>query len=100
MKVTAQTGLISAEDEPDIALHLQEETLLEQALQEDNEASVEMPTGKIQELPPPLPTQREARRYLFPNAFEHSQKVEIDGLFEVRCFTVDEKDTRTKRLER
>ena len=54
LKNTAQTSLISEEDELDIALHVEEENTLEQALQVDIEASVEMPTGKMQDLPPPL----------------------------------------------
>ena len=61
-KNTAQTSLISEEDELDIALHVEEENTLEQALQVDIEASVEMPTGKMQDLPPPPTTQDEVRR--------------------------------------
>ena len=92
-KNTAQTSLISEEDELDIALHVEEENTLEQALQVDIEASVEMPTGKMQDLPPPPTTQEEVRRSPFRKAFEHSQKVEINGLLTVGCFkVVDEKD--------
>ena len=46
-KNTAQTSLISEEDELDIALHVEGENTLEQALQVDIEASIEMPTGKM-----------------------------------------------------
>ena len=91
-KNTAQTSLISEEDELDIALHVEEENTLEQALQVDIEASVEMPTGKMQDLPPPSTTQEEVRRSPFRKAFEHSQKVELNGLLAVGCFKViDEK---------
>ena len=58
-KNTAQTSLISEEDELNIALHVEEENTLEQALQVDIEASIEMPTGKMQDLPPPRTTQAE-----------------------------------------
>ena len=92
-KNTAQTSLISEEGELDIALHVEEVNTLEQALQVDIEASVEMPTGKMQDLPPPPTTQEEVRRSPFRKAFEHSQKVELNGLLAVGCFkVVDEKD--------
>ena len=92
-KNTAQTGQVSAEDELDIALHVKEENILEQALQVDIETSVEMPTEKIQDLPSPPTTQEEIRRSPFRKAFEHSQKVDLNGLLDVRCFkvVVDEK---------
>ena len=61
-KNTAQTSPISEEDELDIALHVEEENTLEQALQVDIEASVEIPTGKMQDLPPPPTAQEELRR--------------------------------------
>ena len=92
-KNTAQTRLISEEDELDIALHVEEENTLEQTLQVDVGASVEMPTGKMQDLPPPPTTQEEVRRSPFRKAFKHSQKVQLNGLLAVRCFkVVDEKD--------
>ena len=66
---------------------------MEQALQVDIEASVEMPTGKMQDLLPPPTTQEEVRRSLFRKAFEHSQKVALNGVLAVGCFeVVDEKD--------
>ena len=66
---------------------------MEQALQVDIEASVEMPTGKMLDLPPPPTTQEEVRRSLFCKAFEHSKKVELNGLLAVGCFkVVDKKD--------
>ena len=93
-KNTAQTSLVSEEDELDIALHVEEENTLEQALQVDIEASVEMSTGKMQDLPPPPTMQEEVRRSPFRKAFEHSQKVELNGLLAVRCLrVVDDKDT-------
>ena len=92
-KNTVQTSLISEEDELDMALHVEGENTLEQALQEDIEASVEMPTGKMQGLTPPPTTQEEVRRSTFRKAFEHSQKVELNGLLVVGWFkVVDEKD--------
>ena len=72
-KNTAQTGLVSVEDELDISLHTEEENTLEQALQVDIEASVEMPTAKMQDLPRPPTTQEGVRRSLFCKAFEHSR---------------------------
>ena len=56
---------------------------MEQALQVDIEAFVEMPTGKMQDLPPPPTTQEEVRRSPFRKAFEHSQKVELNGMLAV-----------------
>ena len=51
-----------------------------------------MPTGKMQDLPPPPKTQEEVCRSPFRNAFEHSQTVELNGLLDVGCFrVVDEK---------
>ena len=92
-KNTAQTSLVSEEDELDIALHVEEKNTLEQALQVDIETSVKMPTGKMQDLPPPLTTQEEVHRSPFRQAFEHSQKVELDGLLTVGSFkVVDNKD--------
>ena len=92
-KNTAQTGLIYEENELDIALRVEEDNTLEQAIQVGIEASVEMPTGKMQDLSPPPTTQEELRRSLFRKAFEHSQKVELNGLLNVRCFkVVDEKN--------
>ena len=70
------------EDEVDITMYVEEENTLEQALQVDIEASVDIPTGKIQDLPPPPKTQEEVRRSPFRKAFEHSQKVELNGLLD------------------
>ena len=93
-KNIVQTSLISEEDELDIALHVEKKNTLEQVLQVDIEASVEMPTGKMQDLSPPPTTQEEVRRSPFCKAFEHSQKVELNELLAVGCFKiVDESDT-------
>ena len=67
---------------------------MEQALQVDIETSVEIPTGKMQDLSPPPKTQEYVRRSPFCKAFEHSQKVELNELLAVGCFKiVDENDT-------
>ena len=81
------------EDKLDIALRVEEENTLEQALQVNIEASVEMPTGKMQDLLPPPTTQEEVRRSPSRKAFERSQKVELNGFLDVGCSRVmDEKD--------
>ena len=74
------------EDELDISLHVEKENTLEQALQVDIEASVEMPFGKMQYFPPPPTTEKEVRRSPFCKAFEHAQKVEVNGLLDVGWF--------------
>ena len=70
-------------DELDIALHVEEKNTLEQALQVDIEASVEMPTGKMQDLPPPPTTQKKVRRSPFLKAFDYSRNIELNGLLAV-----------------
>ena len=80
------------ENELDTALHIEGENALEQALQVDFEASVEMPTGKMQDLQPPPTAQEEVHRSSFRKMFQHSEKVELNGLLDVGCFqAVDEK---------
>ena len=74
------------EDELDIALHVEEKNTLEQALLVNIKASVGMPTGKMHDLPPPQTTQEEVRRSSTRKAFEHSQKVALNGLLDVGCF--------------
>ena len=92
-KNTAQTSLVSEKDELDTALHVEGENTFEQTLQVEIEASVEMPTGKMQDLPPPPTTQEEVSRSPFHKAFEHSQKVGLNELLAVGCFkVVDERD--------
>ena len=75
-------------DELDITLHVEEDNTLEQTLQVDIETLVKMPIGRIEHLPPPPPTQQEVRRSPFRKAFEHLQKVELNGLLGVGCFKV------------
>ena len=71
---------------------------MEQTLQVDIEASVEMPVGKMQDLPPPPTMQEEVRQSPLRKAYEHSQKVELNVLLAVECFkVVDEKDVSKGR---
>ena len=98
LRNTARTGLVSVEDKLDIALHVEEKNTSEQALQVDIEASVEIPTGKKQDLPLPPTTQEKVRRLPFWKAFEHSLKVELNGLLDAGCFkVVYEKDVPKAR---
>ena len=81
------------ENELDTALHIEEVNTLEQALQVDFKASVEMPTGKMQDLQSPPTAQEEMHRSPFRKMFQPSEKVELNGLLDVGCFqVVDEKD--------
>ena len=75
---------MSLEDELEIAQAVEEEAMLEEAYVADAGVSIEMPTGKIQDLPPPPTTQAELLRSPFRKAFELSQRVE--GLLDVGCF--------------
>ena len=79
---------MSVEDELNIALCVEEEAILEDAFMVDREASVEMPSGKVKDLPPPPTTQAEIERSPFRKAFEYLQKVELNGLLGVGCFKV------------
>ena len=65
-------GLMSVEDELKIALCVEEEATLEDTFMVDREASVEMPSGKVKDLPPPPTTQAEVERSPFRKAFETS----------------------------
>ena len=56
---TDAQGLESLEDELGIAQAVEEEAMLEEAYLADAGVSIEMPTGKIQDLPPPPTTQVE-----------------------------------------
>ena len=81
------------ENELDTALHIEEVNTLEQALQMDFEASVEMPPGKMQDLQSPPTAREEVHRSPFHKLFQPSEKVELNGLLDVGCFkVVDEKD--------
>ena len=68
---------MSLEDELDIAPAVEEEAMLEDAYMADAKVSIEMLTGKNQDLPPPPTTQAELLRSPFRKAFELSQRVEI-----------------------
>ena len=50
---------MSIENKLEIAMCVEDEAVLEKALQADIEASVEMPSGKIKDLPPPPLNQKE-----------------------------------------
>ena len=81
------------ENELDTALHIEEVNTLEHAQQVDFEASVEMPTGKMQDLQSPPTAQEEMHRSPIRKMFRPSEKVELNGLLDVGCFqVVDEKD--------
>ena len=84
----ALLGLMSVEDELKITLCIEEEAILEDAFVVDREASVEIPSGKIKDLPPPPTTQAGVERSPFREAFEYSQKVELNGLLGVGCCKV------------
>ena len=77
---------MSVEDDLKIALCVEEEAILEDAFMVDREASVEMPSENVKDLPPPPTTQAEVERSPFSKVFEYFQKVELDGLLSVRCF--------------
>ena len=89
------------EDELEIAQAVKEEARLEEAYVADAGMSIEMPTGKIQDLPPPPTTQAESLRSPFRKAFELSQRVEIEGLLDVGCFApVDGEKIHKAKAER
>ena len=60
--------------------------MFEEEYVRDARVSIEMPTGKNQDLPPPPTTQAELLRAPFRKAFELSQCVEIEDLLDVGCF--------------
>ena len=60
--------------------------MLEEAYVADAGVSIDMPTGKNQDLPPPPTTQAELLRSPFRKPFELSQRVEIESLLDVGCF--------------
>ena len=89
---------MSLEDELKIAQTVEEEAMPEEAYVADAGVSIEMPTGKIEDLPPPPTTQAELLRSPFRKAFELSQHVEIEGLLDVGCFApVDREKIRKDR---
>ena len=80
---TDTQGLVPLEDEVEIALVVKEEAVLEETYMADAGVSIEMPTAKVQDMPPPPTTQAEVIGSPFWKAFEHSQRVEINGLLDV-----------------
>ena len=95
---TDAPGLMSLEDELEIAQAVEEEAILKEAYMADAGVSIEMPTETNQDLPPPPTTQAELLRSPFRKAFELSQRVEIEGLLDVGCFaTVDGEKIRKRR---
>ena len=81
-KNTTQTGLVWVENELDTALHIEEVNTLEQALQVDFEASVEMPTGEMLDLQSPPTAQEEVHRSPFRKMFQPLRR-----LSSVDCLT-------------
>ena len=59
-------------EEMKIARCVEEEAMLEESLMVDQEASIEVPVGKIKDLPPPPKTQAEVSKSQYRRAFEHS----------------------------
>ena len=77
-------GLVSFEEELEIALAVEEEAVLEEAYMTSAGVSLEIPTGIVQTLPLPPTTQaKEVIRSPFRKTFQHSQCVKINGLFDV-----------------
>ena len=85
-------GLESLEDELEIVQAVEDEVMLEEAYMADAGVSVEMHTGKCQDLPSPPTTQAELLRSPFQKAFELSQRVEI-----ILNWLVEEIGPNTKR---
>ena len=77
---------MSVEDELKVALCFEEEAILEDAFMVDREALVEVPSGKVKDLPPPPTKQADVERSPFKKLFKYSQKVELNGLLGVGCF--------------
>ena len=72
-----------------------EEGMLEESLMVDQEASIEVPVGKIKDLP-----QAEISKPQYRRAFEHSHRAELKGLMEAGCFElVDLRDIPRERIE-
>ena len=65
---------------------MEEEAIHDEACMADTRVSIKMPTGKIQNLLPPHKTQTEVLRCPFRKVFEQSQRVDINGIFDVGCF--------------
>lgn len=79
--MTDQQGLVSLEDELEIALVAEEEVTLEEAFTAGVGVSIKMPAESIQDLPPPPTTPAEIMRSPFRKAPEYLQRVKINGHF-------------------
>ena len=88
--------MVSLEGELEIALAVEEEAMLEEAFMVNAGVSIEMPTVKIQDLPPPPTKQADVIRSPFRKAFKHSQRVEISGLLGVECIAHADEDKVSK----
>ena len=73
-------------EEMKIARCVEYEAMSEEPLMLGQEASIEMPGGKIKDLPPPPKIQAEVSKSQYRRAFEYSQMVSLKGLMEVGCF--------------
>lgn len=69
----------------------QKETTLEEGFRANARVLFEMPTGKTQNLPPPPTKQARVMWSSFRKVFEHSQRVESNGLLDIGCFAEDAK---------
>ena len=88
----------SLEDVLETTMAVEEEALLEEMNMADAGACIEMPTRKMQDVPPPPTTQAEVIRPPFWKAFERSQRVEINDLLDIGCFApVDKNKVPTDR---
>ena len=83
MRGDDQQGALAVEDEVQIVLAVEDEAELERAFEDDVGVSIVMPTGRIQDLPNLPVTHAELLRSPYQKAFEHSQRVEINGLLDV-----------------
>lgn len=90
--------LVYLEEELEAALGVEYEATLQETLMANAGVSMEIPTGKIQDLPPRPSAQADMMRYPFREAFKHSQRVEINVLLDAGCFaSVNENDTPADR---
>ena len=87
-RAVASLGMMFVKDELNIALRAEEEAILENAFMVDRETSVKMPSGDVNNLPPPPTTQAEVERPPIRKTFEYSQNVELNVLLGVGCFKV------------
>ena len=78
--------MVSFEYGLEIALAVEEKAVEEETYVADAKVSIEMPTGKIQDLPPLPSTQAKSLRYPFRKAFDLSQRVKINDLLDLGCF--------------